>query len=147
MKLLDRAIRGFVYQFARKFLIAKFDFWERMGIHIVQNYYYSPIPNLADLRKKVDLFEKPIDMIGFDWNEQTQSKLIEDIFPLYSDECYFPQTKKDRKNEWDYFIDNSSFPIGDACLLHCMIKHFSPKRIIEIGSGFSTLVMARAVIS
>jgi hypothetical protein len=28
-----------------------------------------------------------------------------------------------------------------------MIKHFSPKRIIEIGSGFSTLVMARAVIS
>jgi hypothetical protein len=81
MKVINRAANSLLYRLSRKYLLGKFDFWEQMGIHIVQNNYYSSIPNLADLRKKIDSFEKQIDMSSFDWNEQTQSKLIEDIFP------------------------------------------------------------------
>lgn len=145
MKSLGRVIEGLLYRFSRRYLLGKFDFWEKIGIHIVQNNYYSPIPNLTDLRKKVNLLEKPIDMDGFVWNEETQIRLMHDVFSLYSQECRFPQTENDRVHDWDYFIDNGSFPIGDAFILHCMIKYFRPKKILEIGSGYSTFVMARAI--
>ncbi|MDY6854435.1 MAG: class I SAM-dependent methyltransferase [Thermodesulfobacteriota bacterium] len=144
---LDNIVRSLLYRFSRKYLLNKFDFWEKLGIHISQVSYYSPIPKLAKLRKKVDSFDKPIEMVGFDWNEGTQIRLMQDIFPQYSHECKFAQNENDTTNEWDYFIDNSSFPVGDAFILHSMIKHFKPKKIFEVGSGFSTLVMAKAITS
>jgi len=132
-------------RFSRKYLLGKFDFWERLGIHITPVSYYSPIPNMEDLKKKIDLWEKPETMAGFDWNENDQIKIMREVFPLYAQECsLFPQTEKDRTNIFDYYIQNPSFPMGDTCILYSLVRHFKPKKIIEIGSGFSTLVIARA---
>ena len=147
MKLFNKLTKSLLYRFSRRYLLAKYELWEKVGIHITKNHYFSPIPSLAELRKKVDLFDKEIDMVGFDWHQETQIGLMRDAFPLYSHECSFPQTEDDGINEWDYFIDNGSFPIGDAYILNSMIKHFKPKKVIEIGSGFSTLVMANAFTS
>ncbi len=36
---------------------------------------------------------------------------------------------------------NTMFEDGDAMVYHAMIRHYNPKRIIEIGSGFSTAVV------
>src|SRR5690606_10096811 len=40
---------------------------------------------------------------------------------------------------------NEAFKSGDAEYLYCMIRHGTPRRIVEIGSGHSTLMMRRAV--
>jgi predicted O-methyltransferase YrrM len=40
-----------------------------------------------------------------------------------------------------YYADNGAFPLGDALVLRAMIKHAKPRRIIEVGSGFSTACM------
>ena len=40
-----------------------------------------------------------------------------------------------------YYADNGGFPLGDALVLRAMIKHARPRRIIEVGSGFSTACM------
>ena len=40
-----------------------------------------------------------------------------------------------------YFSDNDQYGDGDAFILSGVIKFLTPKRIIEIGSGFSTAVM------
>lgn len=145
IKSLDKVIKSLLYRFSRRYLLGKFNFWEKQGIHITPVSYDSPIPNLAELREKIDLLDDPVAMVGFDWNENTQIRFVRDVFPLYCQECRFPYSREDRINVWDYFIDNGSFPVGDACLLHNMIKHFRPKRIVEVGCGFSTLVMARAI--
>lgn len=143
VKLLDKIVNSFLYRFSRKYLLEKFDFWERHGIHITPVSYYSPIPNIKNLKDKYSP-EKPEIMEGFDWNEQYQSRIMREIFPLYAKECRFPQTCEERKNTFDYYVQNTTFPIGDACILHSLIRHFKPGKIIEIGSGFSTLVAARA---
>ncbi len=39
------------------------------------------------------------------------------------------------------YADNEFFHRMDAAILHAMISHHKPKRIIEIGSGFSTLAI------
>lgn len=40
-----------------------------------------------------------------------------------------------------YYAENGGFPLGDALVLRAMIRHANPRRIIEVGSGFSTACM------
>src|SRR5665213_208916 len=42
-------------------------------------------------------------------------------------------------NRYNYV--GGPFPYGDAIILRLMINHYRPRRIIEIGSGFSTACM------
>lgn len=37
-----------------------------------------------------------------------------------------------------YRANNGMYDYGDAAALFCMLRHFKPKRMIEVGSGFST---------
>ncbi|MFQ5786349.1 MAG: class I SAM-dependent methyltransferase [Thermodesulfobacteriota bacterium] len=137
-------MKSLLYRFSRKYMLGKFDFWERHGIHITPVSYYSPIPNTKKLKEKYPS-EIPEIMEGFDWNEKGQIKIMHEVFPLYAQECSeFSQTERERTNVYDYYVQNQLFPIGDACILHSLIRHFKPGKIIEIGSGFSTLVAARA---
>jgi hypothetical protein len=50
----------------------------------------------------------------------------------------FPTQKGPRHR---YYSDNGGFPLGDALVLRAMIRHANPRRIIEVGSGFSTACM------
>lgn len=40
-----------------------------------------------------------------------------------------------------YSLKNEFFDYSDGFFLHAMIRHFKPKRIVEVGSGFSSAVM------
>jgi len=44
-----------------------------------------------------------------------------------------------------YFLQNAWFGAVDAEILYCVIDHFRPSRIIEIGSGYSTRLMRRTI--
>jgi len=39
-----------------------------------------------------------------------------------------------------YFFENPMYPYSDAIFQHWMIRHAHPRRIIEIGSGYSSCV-------
>jgi hypothetical protein len=39
-----------------------------------------------------------------------------------------------------YFYNNDFFGAGDAIILTCILRHFRPKKVIEVGSGFSSAV-------
>jgi hypothetical protein len=70
---------------------------------------------------------------GIDFNEQEQRGLWE-AWTSYLRAFPFPETKRDFR----YFYQNAAFAVGDAMILHCVLRHFKPRRIIEIGSGFSS---------
>ena len=44
-----------------------------------------------------------------------------------------------------FYYDNPSLGPADAEYLYCMIRHFRPSRIIEVGSGYSTLMAKQAL--
>lgn len=50
-------------------------------------------------------------------------------------------TKSDRR----YYHGDTGYPLGDAVFLRGVINELKPKRIIEIGSGFSTACMLDAI--
>jgi predicted O-methyltransferase YrrM len=44
-----------------------------------------------------------------------------------------------------FFWKNSQFSFSDAMAYYCFVRAFAPRTIVEVGSGFSTLVAAEAM--
>ena len=44
----------------------------------------------------------------------------------------------------DFYLRNGRFQSVDALVAYCLIRHFRPRQIIEVGGGYSTLLLAMA---
>jgi hypothetical protein len=99
-------------------------------------HFYSPIPSLEEIKRdESKIFGSiPRNIIGPELHEAEQLKLLND-FVVYYDEMPFQSQKCE---ELRYYYENSAYSYSDAILLHCMIRYLKPKRIIEVGSGFSS---------
>ncbi len=107
-----------------------FPIFEESGIHITHNHFYSPIPDTRFVKKCY--FN--MDYIDIDINTQLQC-LIE-LFEKYHIEL---------KEINDKFIGNNRFDGLDAYIAYLTIRETCPIKIIEIGSGFSTLIQSKAL--
>jgi len=104
-------------------------------------HFYSVIPDLDEIRSKEDkIWGVEKELPAIDWNEHGQLSLLRKVFPIYVPEIRFPIQRP--ANESVYYYQNDQFPVLDAEVLFCMLRHFRPSRMIEIGSGFSSLVTA-----
>ncbi len=120
-----------------------FPLWQMIGLHVTPNHYYEPIPDTSTLSNK--LWQKCSELIGIDINEQAQINLLSEFDLKYKEEFNrFPENKT--TCPYQYFINNGYFGEIDGEILYCMIRHFKPKKIIEIGSGYSTYMSAQAII-
>jgi hypothetical protein len=118
-----------------------FDVWQRQGVHILPVHFYSPIPDTRTLSP--DLWRKRRELVGVDMNDHVQLYFAEDVFPQFRSEYEaFPvEPTEDR-------ISLGTGPFGgtDALVLYCMVRHFEPSKIIEVGSGKSTQISAEAAL-
>ncbi len=120
---------------------AYFRLWEQHGFHITPNHFYQPVPDVSQLKES--LWSKPSALAGIDMNDAGQIMLLEQVCALYQSEYnQFPTKPSGRAH--DYYFDQPMFRSVDAEILYCIIRHYKPARIVEIGSGFSTLVAAAA---
>ena len=120
-----------------------FRFWEKHGFHIVPDHFYETIPNIQSL--KDNLWQKRSKLVGIDINEENQIKLISEFYSLFKEEYdKFPKEKTSDPHQ--FYINNGSFESVDCEILYCMIRYFKPKKIVETGSGFSTLLSAQAIL-
>lgn len=105
-------------------------------------HYYSPIPDRDDVHEYVEL-RKPLNLELPDvkLNKERQFKLLKDYFRFY-DELPFPEKQN---KEYRYYYDNNWYSYSDAIFLYSFLRKHEPKRIIEIGSGFSSAVMLDTV--
>ncbi len=111
---------------------------QRAGLAIVRHHYYEPLLFESDLR--FSLREKR-DIVGLDLNEKVQVELIGKFH--FREELLSLPLEKSGIGEFGYH--NGYFESGDAELLYDMVRFFKPHRIVEIGSGNSTLVARRAI--
>lgn len=110
----------------------------KVGVFPIRDHYYEPMFNPRDLRHAL---EDERALPGIDWNEAGQVELLKQL--NYAAEI---------RGHWDqpspppqFYIKNGGFEAGDAEYWYSFIRHFKPARIIEIGSGNSTLVARQAI--
>ena len=104
----------------------------RVGLQVVPKTYYSPIPDLDALPPGVFDRRSALRGIHFDldeqvaWIEQNLAGAMREFAPPAA------------------VIDNASYGRVGADLLHGVVRGLKPRRIVELGSGHSTLFMAAA---
>ena len=105
-------------------------------------HFYSPIPDLKEVKSNEGgLWAPKKEMAGIDWNETAQLSILRNIFSKYVADIDFPLERLN--NDPNYYYNNDQFPVLDAEVLYCFLRHFRPARMVEIGSGFSSLVTAQ----
>lgn len=100
-------------------------------------YYASPIPNLEDALQEVKSNNGTTEIPGIDLRENEQFELLKNLAKHIGSIPF----SNDNNTDFRYYFDNSMFQHTDGSMLYAMILENKPKRIIEIGSGFSSAMM------
>lgn len=101
-------------------------------------HYYSPLVTPDRARHGGGLARASAERIeGIDLRSESQLDLV-DRLREHAVRQPFTETKTGRNR---YFFENPFFSYGDAVVLHCMLLHLRPRRVVEVGSGFSSAVI------
>ncbi|ANU08617.1 class I SAM-dependent methyltransferase [Paraurantiacibacter namhicola] len=111
---------------------------DRARVQLRSTHYYHPTYADADLPADVT---QPRDLPGLDLDEAGQLALLErfDYAEELSQFAAAPQPGL------AFHYGNGNFGEGDADALYAMIRTLKPRRLVEIGSGFSTRMAAAAI--
>jgi predicted O-methyltransferase YrrM len=106
-------------------------------------FYYSPMYDTRELAEQRDRIwlDTPRETLGINWREATQLELCRSVFAGQDKFEFIDQPSDDPA---EYHALNDQYPPLDAWVLAGMLEHLRPKRMIEVGCGFSTLISARA---
>jgi predicted O-methyltransferase YrrM len=100
-------------------------------------HFYSPIPDLDHLRRNEQRVFPPVpkDLPGIAINEARQLAMLDELQPYYDTQPFDAEKTPNLR----YSFKNASYySYSDAIFLHCMIRYARPRRIIEVGSGYSS---------
>ncbi|MFI5388526.1 MAG: class I SAM-dependent methyltransferase [Candidatus Eremiobacterales bacterium] len=120
-----------------------FPVFERLGIHITPVHHTQPVPDTRDLGPRI--WSEPSELVGIDMREAEQLRLLESFVARLKHEYGAMPRRPRSEGPPRFYMENPFFGPVDAEILHCMIRTEKPKRIIEIGSGFSTLLAKEAL--
>ena len=109
-----------------------------LNLFVPPGHFYSPLPSIEDIRRnEARLFAPPPrELPGIALNEAGQLALLAEFQSYYDAQPFTPE----RSPGLRYFFENPAYSYSDAIFLHCMIRHVRPRRIIEVGSGYSSCV-------
>jgi len=110
----------------------------KLGILPVPDHYYQPLINPGKHLRRSLREERYLP--GIDMNTEEQLRLLNSFG--YNDELKTISLEK--TNEHAFYYNNAFYGPGDAEFLYNIIRHFKPRNIIEIGCGFSTLMIKNA---
>jgi Methyltransferase domain len=104
----------------------------RLGLQVVVKSFYSPIPDLAAIPDST--WERESELAGIDFDLEEQMAFLERHRPYLAE--FAPPA--------GYSFDNGSYGPVDADVLYAIVRATNPRRIVELGSGYTTLVIAEA---
>lgn len=109
-----------------------------IGVYPLINHYYEPKFDFRDLRRPL---LAPRTLPGIDWNVEEQLQWLQQLGR--ADELGDLASISPISGEFHF--NNGAFESGDAEVWYQLIRTQRPRRIIEIGSGYSTLLAKRAL--
>jgi hypothetical protein len=144
----DLVLAPFVYPAAwllkkiRMLGVQKFPFCKsalmRVGVFPIYDHYFEP--QFDNQNPRAD-YSQDRFLPGIDWNVSGQLNMLTTL--TFADEL--KGLPRDKKSSLEYYLNNGSFESGDAEYWYQIIRRVKPQRIIEVGSGNSTLMAVKAV--
>ncbi len=109
---------------------------EKARLFVPPGHFYSPIVDTASIKPRWPaMVDRAQELPGIDMRDEAQLEFWSDV-ENFAGECPFPDQKTKGMR---YYYDNPAYSYGDSTILYTMIRRLKPKRLIEIGSGFSSM--------
>ncbi len=123
---------------------------QRFGLDLTRTGFYSPIVDQVEVKQRAAIIwsaenQLPGHMPGLDFRPERQTQLLTGEVGRAMAACQFDRNPPPTGSPPRFFIENGQFGDLDARMLVGMLEAFRPKRVIEVGSGFSTMVMNQVV--
>lgn len=99
-------------------------------------HFYSPIPDLEEVKARESLiFDRSDSRIpGVDLRPEEQLALLPEFARLYAEQPFADEPSDGLR----YGFANRYFGHGDGLAFYAMLRHLRPKRLVEVGSGWSS---------
>lgn len=114
--------------------------FERFGLHVLPTHYGSPIADFHWLQRNKTAWTSRVPLTGVHWDLDQQLRWLKATCTSYLPEVagltFF---EENCRCHW-----GPGFGPIESQVLHCFIRDKTPARVIEIGSGLSTVCMLHA---
>ena len=130
----EQGRKNIKFAIARKILNP---FAGKLGYTIVADQFYQPIPNDRELLIYHNK-ERPLSSI--EWKIDRQMEFVSEILKKYCDEF----NDKSIISSCGYKVKTGLLS-GDAEFLYSIVRDMKPRKIVEIGAGGSTQIIASAL--
>lgn len=134
-------IASILLKYVRKYKLYKnssiMNIFTTVGVFPINDHFYEPLFNPSHLTKSL---RNDRNLPGIDFNIDEQLRLLDrfnynhEINAINSDD-----------SDGGFHFDNGAFGSGDADYFYNIVRLLKPNKIIEIGSGFSTLIGLLAI--
>lgn len=109
-----------------------------VGVFPIRDHYFEPQFDFRGLKYPLS---RNRSLPGIDWNIDEQLDLL-DVLTFSQELVGVPYEKS---SGVQFYMNNGSFLSGDAEYWYQLIRLKKPRRIFEIGSGYSTLMARKAI--
>lgn len=111
----------------------------RLQLDVAERSMYSPIPAVAPAG--ADVWVKPAQDVGFELDPDAHLAFLEsELSPFLAE---FQQLAKGSR-VGPFSLWNGFYEACDAEVLYAMVRYLKPRRLLELGSGYSTVISAAA---
>jgi cephalosporin hydroxylase len=121
--------------------------WQEHSVDIVPVSFYSSTPSIAEIESSFeyqsDSSSTPPYLMPQIFDHALMAQYLTELGE-YAHE-FAPEADGDEQTCTRYFWKNSQFSHSDAMSYYCFLRKLKPRTVVEIGSGFSTLVASEAV--
>lgn len=113
---------------------------QRMGITVSPNHYYWPVPDFRELEARK--WPDEAEPVGLELGFERQIEFLQRVVSRYQGEWASPSGPFFSVS---YSYNNGFFETVDAEIAYSLVRHLKPSRIVEIGGGYSSRVLAAAL--
>ena len=114
------------------------------GVDVIPINFYSTTPSIAEIEGSYEYTsDDPPYLDTRIFEPETLVKTLHQLLD-FSEE-FSPPLNGSEDEPSGFFWNNSVFSYSDAMSYYCFVRQIKPASIVEIGSGFSTLVAIHAV--
>jgi hypothetical protein len=114
------------------------------NINLTPANFYSNLPLIADIEQSFEYREAAEEVYNVGLFDRDVIGNFIDEISVYAREFDMP-VEGDRESPEGFFWKNPAFSYSDAMSYYCVLRHFKPDHVLEVGSGFSTLVADAAM--
>lgn len=127
------------YEFVRHFINSdEAKSWKQEKLFVPPGHFYSPIVNT---KRAFEIIKSPMPQGNYPEtlpdlpiNKRNILQQWHELVPLMSTS----KLPAERQINRSYYLDNKAFGWGDAYVYNALLRNKKPKRVVEIGSGYSS---------